>query len=303
MPQDGALLANNPAAIALHAHEWPELQLMLFLVLDRATADDEADGILPAPSAASACQDGPRRERPSLRPQYEEENFEYAYQNAWQGALGETSVVGEPAVLLAAVDGTELPRADAESIVADRMAYLKELESGLERSAQLGVHGVPLFVIDESNAIPGAASSAQLLGALIAAASTPRRLAQHYVDTANTHDLPALAEQLATDVDMFGGPCDLSGLQEFFASYPSIHWEVTSDYRPLEGGNATVVFAYTRTWAAELGQRLAVDCGQEPLSALRGALHAFLAELLGGREIILEAPALAVDLGAVRIQT
>ena len=171
----------------------------------------------------------------------------------------ERAWLGEPAVLLAAVDGTELPRVDAESIVADRMAYLKELESGLERSAQLGVHGVPLFVIDESNAIPGAASSAQLLSALIAAASTPRRLAQHYVDTANTHDLPALAEQLATDVDMFGGPCDLSGLQEFFASYPSIHWEVTSDYRPLEGDNATVVFAYTRTWAAELGQRLAVD--------------------------------------------
>ena len=53
---------------------------------------------------------------------------------------------------------------------------------------------------------------------------------ERYVRTANAHDLPGLAAQLAADVDMFGGPCDLAGLEAFFAGYPEIHWTVTSAY-------------------------------------------------------------------------
>ena len=181
--------------------------------------------------------------------------------------------LGEPSVLLAAVDGASLPSAEAEAVIADQTAFSKELEAGLRRSAQLGAQGVPLFVVDESYRIPGAASTAQLLGALVAAANTPRRLAQFYVDTANAHDLPALAQQLAEDVDMFGGPCDLEGLRGFFASYPSVHWKVTSEYKQLDGDDATIIFEYTRTWEAEPGQRLASDAEEAMIFNAEGKVQ------------------------------
>jgi len=72
-----------------------------------------------------------------------------------------------------------------------------------------------------------------------------------------------LGEMLASDVDMFGGPCDLAGLLDFFASFPEVHWEVTSEYTPVLGDADTVGFAYTRTWRGPDGQRLAADAAEE----------------------------------------
>ena len=60
---------------------------------------------------------------------------------------------------------------------------------------------------------------------------------------------------------MFGGPCDLAGLQDFYAAYPEIQWELASRYRVLDeaADPRTVTFSYTRTWRGPAGERLAVD--------------------------------------------
>ena len=47
LPTIRALLA-SAAAVHLQVRERPELQLMLFLVVDRTRVDDEADGVEPA---------------------------------------------------------------------------------------------------------------------------------------------------------------------------------------------------------------------------------------------------------------
>jgi hypothetical protein len=65
---------------------------------------------------------------------------------------------------------------------------------------------------------------------------------------------------LASDVDMFGAPCDRARLAEFFAAYPEIAWEVTSKYVPRSNGSRAVTFAYTRTWTGGPGgERLAIQ--------------------------------------------
>ena len=92
-----------------------------------------------------------------------------------------------------------------------------------------------------------------------AAAASPAKLCELYVRTANAHDLRGLASMLSADVDMFGGPCDLAGLEEFYTSYPEIQWRVTSEYAPLADNPRTVEFAYTRSWRAASGERLSVD--------------------------------------------
>ena len=86
----------------------------------------------------------------------------------------------------------------------------------------------------------------------------PVALCALYVDRANQHDLQGLADMLADDVDMFGGPCDIVGLTEFFAASPGIHWEVSAKGYSLTEAQ-TVLFAYTRTWYGPDGSRLAVD--------------------------------------------
>ena len=67
---------------------------------------------------------------------------------------------------------------------------------------------------------------------------------------------------LAPKCDMFGGACDLAGLEAFYATYPEVHWAVTSEYAPIEDDAHTVEFAYTRTWRAASGERLAVDAAE-----------------------------------------
>ena len=62
LPTIRALLA-SAAAVHLQVRERPELQLMLFLVVDRTRVDDEADGVEPAGAAAPPA-------RPSLSPHY-----------------------------------------------------------------------------------------------------------------------------------------------------------------------------------------------------------------------------------------
>lgn len=44
------------------------------------------------------------------------------------------------------VDG--LDAAEAQSILSDAQAFASELEAGLDRSASLGVRGVPAFFVD-----------------------------------------------------------------------------------------------------------------------------------------------------------
>ena len=176
------------------------------------------------------------------------------------GAVERTSAAADRA----GADGTPvqsppLERAEAAAVLADESAYLDELERGLARSARLGAHGVPLFVIDAASALPGAVPAADLLRAVVAAADAPLRRAEWYVARANAHDVAGLAEMLRDNVDMFGGPCDHVGLDAFFASYPGIHWDVTTEYTALPHDDATIVFGYRRSWEGADGKRLVVD--------------------------------------------
>jgi len=57
--------------------------------------------------------------------------------------------LGDHAVLLAAVQRVDgLDTAAAQAVLANERAFAPELEAGLQRSASLGVHGVPAFFIN-----------------------------------------------------------------------------------------------------------------------------------------------------------
>ena len=170
--------------------------------------------------------------------------------------------IGDVKVLTDAAEAAGLPSSDAAELLHNTSAFSDTLEAGLARSAELGTSGVPLFVVDGRATLPGAVPATELLAAIRAASRSPLRLAQWYVERANAHDIAGLAEMLAVDVDMFGGPCDRSGLDDFFAMYPQVHWQVTSAYAVREDDPNTVVFEYTRTWMGPDGARLAVDAAE-----------------------------------------
>jgi predicted DsbA family dithiol-disulfide isomerase len=77
------------------------------------------------------------------------ENMVKAY-NCEQGWLGDHSVLA----LCAAKSG--LPEEEAKRILADSTAMLENLEAGLERTESMGVSGVPFFVVNDREAVPGA---------------------------------------------------------------------------------------------------------------------------------------------------
>ena len=56
--------------------------------------------------------------------------------------------LGDHGVLLRAVESAGLDVAAAKAVLADDSAYANELEAGLERSAMMGVSGVPAFFVD-----------------------------------------------------------------------------------------------------------------------------------------------------------
>merc|ERR1711907_435 len=128
----------------------------------------------------------------------------------------------------------------------------------------LGTSGVPHFIIGGTLQVPGAVSGSELLSHIESASQAPQCLCQWYVERANAHDIEGLAEMLAPNVDMFGGPCDHAGLVDFFALYPEVHWEVTSKYEPYESDPSTVAFTYTRTWRdSQNGTCRAVDAAEQ----------------------------------------
>ena len=83
--------------------------------------------------------------------------------------------LGDHAVLLDAVKRVEgLDAAEAQAVLADDRAFAPELESGLQRSASLGVHGVPAFFVNGQplgSGAPSVEALTQILGQRCAAAA------------------------------------------------------------------------------------------------------------------------------------
>ena len=169
--------------------------------------------------------------------------------------------VGDHDVLLAAVDRAGLPREEARRAGTPSVTWSA---GGRSRSFQTWVTGVPLFVVDGKVALPSGAMSRPSSCSALNRRQRSGEAVPVVLDRANAHGLAGLAEMLAEDVDMFGGPCDHAGLKDFFDTYPQINWNVTSAYERQPGDAATVSFAYTRTWrdGANESRWLAVDAAE-----------------------------------------
>jgi len=77
--------------------------------------------------------------------------------NCEQGWLGDHEVLARSAV------ESGLPEEEARKVLADPKSSLEALESGLERSESLGVSGVPFFVVNDRQTVPGALPSDHFL--------------------------------------------------------------------------------------------------------------------------------------------
>ena len=75
--------------------------------------------------------------------------------------------LGEHDVLLRAVSRVEgLDAEAARRVLGDATAYARELEAGLERAAELGVRGVPTFLVNGKPLASGAVSAEALRSAI-----------------------------------------------------------------------------------------------------------------------------------------
>jgi predicted DsbA family dithiol-disulfide isomerase len=84
------------------------------------------------------------------------ENMVKAY-NCEQGWLGDHDVLARSAAR------SGLPEDEARKVLADPQSFLEDLEAGLKHSESLGVSGVPFFVVNDRQAVPGALPSDQFL--------------------------------------------------------------------------------------------------------------------------------------------
>lgn len=86
----------------------------------------------------------------------------------------EQSWLGEHEVLVRSAAKSGLPEEEARQVLADPNASLEALETGLQRSERLGVSGVPLFVVNDRQTVPGALPSDHFLRIFESLAVPPR---------------------------------------------------------------------------------------------------------------------------------
>ncbi len=74
--------------------------------------------------------------------------------------------VGDATVLADLAAEAGLDRAEAAAVLADATAYAKEVRADEAHARQIGVRGVPFFVIDQKYGVSGAQPAEAILGAL-----------------------------------------------------------------------------------------------------------------------------------------
>lgn len=64
--------------------------------------------------------------------------------------------VGDPAALKRVVVGAGLPEAVADGVLADPSSFAGDVQADIDRAAQLGIQGVPFYVLDGRYGVSGA---------------------------------------------------------------------------------------------------------------------------------------------------
>jgi len=128
-----------------------------------AFADGAGSARRPSTFAAHRLMTAAREADPELQKRLADELFRACWARAED--------VGEASVLAAAAERAGMAARRAGEILAGA-AYAAEVRAEERRAAQLGIHAVPTFVLDESFAVSGAQPASVLAEAVRRALST-----------------------------------------------------------------------------------------------------------------------------------